>query len=79
MLKSYNIKGTIKDSNGTIKKVVTEGGMKKTVKQAVQDINNGYSVNVVDNHNHKTKVIAVDNSHLRTVPNKNKCDNLGDL
>ena len=79
MPKSYNIKDTIKDGNGAIKKVVTEGGMEKTVKQVIQDINNGYSVNTIDKHNHKKEVIVVKDDHLRTVPNNKKCDNLGDL
>ena len=79
MPKAYNIKDTIKDKKGVIQEVITQGGMTKSKQEVINDINKGYNVNTVDDHNHKTKVINVNDEYVRTVPNKKDCDNLGDL
>ena len=78
MPKQYNIVAVEKD-DGVIQSVTTQGGMNKTKEQIIKDINNGYSVNVLDGHGHKTKVINVNDKYVRTIPTKRGCDNLGNL
>lgn len=71
MPKSYNIKSVEQNGDGTIRAIQTEGGMIKTTEQVIKDLNNGYTVK-----SGSTPVISVNNSHIRTVPNTTKNDNL---
>lgn len=79
MPKSYNIKETIKDDNGTIIILIKEDDSRETKPQVIKDINNGCVVHTIDKHNHKARVHVVCNSYLQTARNDRKCDNLGDL
>lgn len=53
--------------------------MTKTKQEVLNDISKGYNVNAFDNHNHKTKVINVNDEYVRTVHDKKDCAKLGDL
>ena len=79
MPKSYDIVDTKKTENGTLEKFITKSGIVKTKKDVIKDINSGYTVNTLNEHGHKAKVINVNNKYVRTVPTKKDCDNLGEL
>ncbi|MEG2235202.1 MAG: DUF3892 domain-containing protein [Clostridia bacterium] len=79
MSKKYNITKVIKNDKNVITQVVTNTHGTITKKQVIRDINNGYSVQAVDKHNHKAPVINVDNRYIKTTGTKNKCNNLSEM